>query len=91
MLTEDQLKEAIQAADKAAGICTRFCRYGVSIDKGTYSCHHNGIGASDSDEQTVWATATLALSQEALTIRLRDWLAAIHQRKRYDVNTGKEA
>lgn len=91
MLTEEALTATIQDADKAASVCTRLCRYGGTIEKGTYHLHHNGLGNSDSDEQTVWSSATLALNQEALTTRLRDWLSALHQLKHYDVNTGKEA
>jgi hypothetical protein len=89
MLTAEALTEALQEAGKAAGVCTRICRFGSSIEDKCMILFHNGIGDSDSDEQRIDNTIALALAQPAWQQRLESWLRRLHEHgPRLDLNTG---
>jgi len=90
MLTKDQYRDCLSAADKAAGVCTRLCRLGISIDDGNVLvAYHNGISSSDSDEQRVHNASALAMASDPWTARLKAWLLRLHDRQRYDLAEGK--
>jgi hypothetical protein len=89
MLTESELSEALREAEKAAGLCTRLCRSGATLEGKVYVCWHNGLGDSDSDEQRVDNTTALALAQPAWQQRSEAWLRRLHEHgPRLDLNTG---
>jgi hypothetical protein len=89
MLTPDALTGALHSASKAALVCTRFCVIGSSVEDGRYRCHHNGLGSSDTDSQTIFAPELLALTDEKLAVVLGAWLVALHQRKAFAINEAK--
>lgn len=89
MLKEHELRVALVQAQRAANCCTTFCRVGSSIEDGRYRILHTGISSGDSDTQTVYAPAVLALNDVQLEPRFAAWLVALHKRQRVDLNEGK--
>lgn len=94
MLTEQALNECLQEADQVAGVCHRkWCRYGATVEDKTIRVHHNGIGASDSDDTVIYSATALALSPSQMSGRFKAWLESLHdpRAKHIDLNTGEPA
>jgi hypothetical protein len=87
-LKPDELTSALKLADREAGVCTKFCRYGIEVNltSPTWSVYHNGLGPSDSNEQIIHNALVMAFGEEALRDRFALWLAATHKRTAYDLN-----
>jgi hypothetical protein len=88
MLTPDELNRAIKQAQREAAVCTRLCGVGGERRGSGYAIFHNGLGPSDTSEQSVSDTAILRLPEEALVPWLVPWLVATHRRRRFDLNRG---
>ena len=86
MLGANELKDAVQTAEKTTSVCTRFCRVVAEVDEGAYICSHNGTGPRDTDLQRIWAPGMLDLSTEKLAEKLRAWVIEIHSGNRIDLN-----
>lgn len=92
MLGPDELKAALQDAEKEAGVCRAWCRIGGSVDvSGVYVTWHNSLGSSDSAEATLFNAVVLAMNQATLASRLARWIASLHARAPIDPNTGEVA
>jgi hypothetical protein len=92
MLLPDELKTALQDAEKEAGVCRSWCRIGGSVDaSGVYVTWHNSLGSSDSAEASIYNSTVLAMNQAALSSRLAKWIASLHARAPIDPNTGEVA
>lgn len=86
MLTEDELKVAVQDGVKSAERCTRFCTYGSKVENGGYEVFHNSIGPSSTSVERVHATKTLGMSREQLAERIKTWVAGLHTGVKIDLN-----
>ena len=86
MLSTNELKDAVQTAEKTTSVCTRFCRVVAEVDEGAYICSHNGTGPSSTDCQRIWAPGMLDLPSEKLAEKLRAWVIEIHSGNRIDLN-----
>jgi hypothetical protein len=86
MLTTDELGIVIEHAQRAAGVCTRFCAVGGTCGESGYRIHHNGSSSSDTSEQQVYEQWALNLPEDWLTLWLTAWLIATHKGRRFDLN-----
>jgi hypothetical protein len=86
MLTTDELGIAIKHAQRAAGVCTRFCAVGGTCGESGYRIHHNGLGSSDTSEQQMFEGWILELPEDLLILWLAAWLRATHKGRRFDLN-----
>lgn len=88
MLSEADLKAAVQDGIKGAECCTVFCTYGSEIKDGGYELFHNSISGHQTDVPRIHATKTLGLSREQLADRVKAWVTSLHDTKapRVDLN-----
>lgn len=86
MLTEDLLREAVQAGVKASACCTRFCVVGASVDNDCYHLWHNGVSNPPGAEQVIHSSEVLGWTAVKLGERITVWVAGLHRGERVDLN-----
>jgi hypothetical protein len=86
MLNDAELKNALHDGVRGAGVCGRFCTYGIRVDGEHYIVHHNGLSDRDSAWTSVYGPATLGLSREQLASKLKAWIGGLHGGQRVDLN-----
>ena len=69
MLDERSLSNALMSGQAKANVCRRWCSVGVEQEEAIVRVWHNGVG-SDSDDQRIYDAKRLALSEDALVIRI---------------------